>query len=296
MIAPSSVTPVPEKGQSGCWFEVRAADGTRLFPPDFVTMLYATAPFSDLWCGIDIHRVDVVSNESGADDAGTCGGGSAGSGAAPRTYLDATSSTNSAAVGIALHEVGHTAFGFADEYEYYAGCWTGEAGRNGYPGGAPFEPNVTAYSDRSTIKWRAVLTAPADALPTTSNANCAQCDTQPNPRPDGYVGACAGARYYHCGASRPSYTCRIRALGNPFCGVCPKTIRDTLTPHLPAAYQALWWNVPGGSESGWGINVAFQKDLIFATWFASFAYTVDGVSQTKQVTRRIYRPPGTLCQ
>ena len=32
-------------------------------------------------------------------------------------------------------------------------------------------------------------------------------------------------------------------------------------------YEGLWWNAPGGSESGWGINFAHQGDVIFATWF-----------------------------
>ncbi len=32
------------------------------------------------------------------------------------------------AAEIGLHEMGHTAFGFADEYEYYQGCNSGEAG------------------------------------------------------------------------------------------------------------------------------------------------------------------------
>jgi len=32
-------------------------------------------------------------------------------------------------------------------------------------------------------------------------------------------------------------------------------------------YQGLWWNAPAGSESGWGINLAHQGDVIFATWF-----------------------------
>ena len=31
-------------------------------------------------------------------------------------------------------------------------------------------------------------------------------------------------------------------------------------------YQGLWWAV-GGAESGWGINLAHQSDVIFATWF-----------------------------
>jgi len=32
-------------------------------------------------------------------------------------------------------------------------------------------------------------------------------------------------------------------------------------------YEGLWWNSPAGSESGWGINLAHQGDVIFATWF-----------------------------
>jgi hypothetical protein len=40
------------------------------------------------------------------------------------------------------------------------------------------------------------------------------------------------------------------------------------SPNLAATtnYQDLWW-VPGGAESGWGINLAHQSDTIFATWF-----------------------------
>jgi len=40
-------------------------------------------------------------------------------------------------------------------------------------------------------------------------------------------------------------------------------------PNLALAtnYQDLWWAVPGGSESGWGINLTHQDDTIFASWF-----------------------------
>lgn len=40
-------------------------------------------------------------------------------------------------------------------------------------------------------------------------------------------------------------------------------------PNLTLAtnYQDLWWAVPAGSESGWGINFTHQGDTIFATWF-----------------------------
>ncbi len=33
------------------------------------------------------------------------------------------------------------------------------------------------------------------------------------------------------------------------------------------SYQGLWWKSPAGSESGWGINLTHQGDIVFATWF-----------------------------
>ena len=118
-------------------------------------------------------------------------------------------------------------------------------------------------------------------------------------------------------------------------------------------YEGSWWNAPAGSESGWGVNLAHQGDVIFATWFtydaagrpwwmsmtanrtsnsvfsgtlfethgpalnttpfnpnavsyspvgagtltfsgannATFAYTVNGIAQTKAITRMVF---GTL--
>ncbi len=32
-------------------------------------------------------------------------------------------------------------------------------------------------------------------------------------------------------------------------------------------FEGAWWSAPAGSESGWGINLAHQDDVIFATWF-----------------------------
>jgi hypothetical protein len=40
---------------------------------------------------------------------------------------------------------------------------------------------------------------------------------------------------------------------------------------VPPNYQALWWG--GEAESGWGVNVAHQGDILFATWFT---YDTDG--------------------
>ena len=39
------------------------------------------------------------------------------------------------------------------------------------------------------------------------------------------------------------------------------------------SYEGLWWNEPANSQSGWGINVAHQGGVIFATWFT---YDEDG--------------------
>jgi hypothetical protein len=138
------------------------------------------------------------------------------------------------------------------------------------------------------------------------------------------------------------------------------TCRFGVQPDLALAtnYQDLWWNAPPGSESGWGVSLTHQGNVVFAAWYtydatgaplwmvvaaalsaprvysgtlyrtsgpafnavpfnpasvvetpvgtatftfvdgnrATFAYTVDGVSQTKDITRQIFRSPGTLCQ
>jgi hypothetical protein len=38
-------------------------------------------------------------------------------------------------------------------------------------------------------------------------------------------------------------------------------------PGAEPNFQDLWWRSPAGSESGWGLNVAHQGDIVFATWF-----------------------------
>jgi IgA Peptidase M64 len=149
-----------------------------------------------------------------------------GSGGAVATFSKAPG-----AMEIALHEMGHTAFGFADEYEYYAGCGI-DTEHDNYPGIEPSQPNVTANADRNTIKWRD-LVQQSTPMPTTKNANCGICDPQPSPVPDGTVGAFEGADYYHCGCYRPEFNCRMRALGNPYCAVCQKVIVDHLSLYLP---------------------------------------------------------------
>lgn len=272
---------------------------------NLVDTFQLTPPFDELWCALNVHRVDVTSTDSGADDPGSCADGSSGSGATPATYFDATFcgdgnirrlltcntataqsvagaqvpaydmamvivntsqyggsggavatfSTNPSSVEIAIHEMGHTAFAFADEYEYYAGCDSGETTQNNYSGGEPAKPNVTINTNSASIKWKAQLTAPADPLPTTNNANCAQCDPQANPKAADYVGAYEGANYFHCDCYRPSYDCKMRALGVPFCKVCEQIIRDTMAPFMPAPVTLTWAN-PAAITYGTALGAA----------------------------------------
>ena len=282
----------------------------------FVNLLRATDPFPDLWCGINVFRIDVVSTDSGADDPGTCGDGSAGSGATPRTYFDSTfcgdggsrrllscnddaavdvanahvpenhvtmvmvnsseyggssdgrtakMSTNAQSAEIALHEMGHLVFAFGDEYDCRT-CTAGETGHDHFGGGEPAAPNVTINTNANTIKWKTQLTSATDALPTTTNANCAAHDAQANPKGANYVGAYEGANYFHCGCYRPSFACRMQALGNPFCAVCQAVIRSTLQPFLPAESLTLttpsitFTNIPEGLG---GVGVTTYRAIVF---------------------------------
>jgi IgA Peptidase M64 len=143
----------------------------------------------------------------------------------------ATFSRSSGAADIAIHEMGHTAFGLADEYEYYSGCQS-DSGHAKHSGSEPSQPNITTNSNRTTTKWRALIQA-STPVPTTKNVNCAICDPQSTTVPPGTIGLFEGADYYHCNVYRPEFNCRRRNINQPFCGVCQEVIVKKLTPFLP---------------------------------------------------------------
>jgi IgA peptidase M64 len=151
---------------------------------------------------------------------------SGGSGGAVATFSKAQGSAE-----IAIHEMGHTYFGLADEYEYFSGCAT-DHGHDKHSKTEPSQPNITTTKDRAKVKWRDLIQS-ATPVPTTSNANCANCDPQPSPVPVGTIGLFEGADYFHCGVYRPEFDCRMRNLNKPFCGVCQQVIVKKLTPFLP---------------------------------------------------------------
>jgi hypothetical protein len=231
----------------------------------FADTFLAAAPFDALIDRINIFRLNVASTESGADIPNqqirrrTFFDSSFGAGSMERLLVCGTATalrvaaqqlpefsvaivvvnspvyggsggsvaTYSLAAGadlVALHETGHTAFGLADEYAYYAGG--NETGHDHFPGGEPAEPNVTANTNAATLKWRgAVATA---SLPMMTNLACGQEDPRPSLHPAGTVGLFEGARYFHCGAFRPEFNCRMRMIDQPFCTVCQGVIRARL--------------------------------------------------------------------
>lgn len=272
------VTPIVRTGAgSERWDLVILGDG---FVEDELS-LYATevdrivaevlsiAPFDELRGAINVHRVDVASDESGAGDQidqvfrRTYFDSSFGAFGIDRLLvtdeslaldvaIDAVPEMNavlvlvnserhggsggavsvvSRATGasrIAIHELGHSSFGLADEYAYYADC--SDPNRANYTGAEPAEPNVTASVP--DLKWSDAQT-PGIPVPTMSNPDPNECNPHPSPVPDGTVGAFEGARYFRRGMYRPAYRCMMRVLSDPFCAVCRDTIRRVLAPYVP---------------------------------------------------------------
>jgi hypothetical protein len=131
---------------------------------------------------------------------------------------------------VAIHQMAHSAFGLADEYEFFAGCGV-DSDRDTHPAFEPVHPNVTL--DSTGAKWADLIDA-ATTVPTTENADCSQCDPQADPAPGAVVvGTYEGAHYHHCAAYRPAFDCMMRNFGE-FCPVCQRRILEVLAPFQPA--------------------------------------------------------------
>lgn len=112
---------------------------------------------------------------------------------------EAVMSMNQYSAELALHELGHTMFGLADEYAN-----PGEICAD--PNGEPPKPNATRDTDPGTLKWRAFVAADT-ALPTPEGAY-----------PVGTVGLFLGGD--NCAdVYRPTEDSRMRTLGKPWYAV-----------------------------------------------------------------------------
>lgn len=132
----------------------------------------------------------------------------------------------------ALHELGHSVFGLADEYDSWRGCGL-DTNRNYRSGSEPAAPNVTKRKVRADVKWNHLID-PSTVLPTVDNLNCSNCNTRGGSivLPAGTVGLFEGAKYYHCRIYRPVFSCIMRMPSSPFCPVCAERIRQTMEPYV----------------------------------------------------------------
>lgn len=123
----------------------------------------------------------------------------------------ATMSVHASAVELALHEIGHTAFALADEYEY-GSCSLGAE---------PAEVNVSRNGTRN-VKWGSNIAA-ATPVPTAAGVY-----------PNGTVGAFTGAQYCASGKFRPTENSRMRTLGYPWHVVNENAVRTVMAKYTGA--------------------------------------------------------------
>lgn len=122
----------------------------------------------------------------------------------------ATLSMHASSTEVALHEIGHTAFAMADEYEYGT-CSTSSEPREG---------NVSLNRNR-TVKWGSQIAA-ATAVPTPLG-------TYPN----GTVGTFQGGQYCTSGKYRPTENSRMRTLGYPWHAVNERLAKAVFAKFAP---------------------------------------------------------------
>lgn len=172
-----------------CWMEGGADTETRI-----------NAALS-MWVP-DYDLVVIILNET---SGGGCGGGG-------RQTV-----TRGSGWATMAHEFGHGTGGLADEY-----CRAGT-----YSGSEPGDVNVTANTDRATLKWGRFVD-PATPLPTGVNpspGNGACTGYNQGAPPAGWddsqdAGLFEGAQYMDEGLYRPVVNCRMRGNAPPYCPVC----------------------------------------------------------------------------
>ncbi|MEZ6195621.1 MAG: M64 family metallopeptidase [Planctomycetota bacterium] len=112
---------------------------------------------------------------------------------------------NSSGLQVAVHELGHSIFGLADEYDYGASSST-------YTGNELGQVNVSIHDATSMAalqtKWHYWIGTEG-------------------------VSAFEGARYYQFGIFRPKSNCKMRSNGQPFCPVC----REATLEHILGMYH-----------------------------------------------------------
>ncbi len=136
-------------------------------------------------------------------------------------------------LNVLLHELGHSAFGLADEYGGTSSPLTSE----------PREPNVTLNTNAVTLKWGRLLTRnipiptqTTDQQSHTQNGTSLVASDVRGQEPTNAVGLFEGGKYSDRGVWRASRWCRMLSIGpfHPnFCPVCDDAIRRAVAPYVP---------------------------------------------------------------
>jgi hypothetical protein len=150
----------------------------------------------------------------------------------------ASTSTNAAANEIAIHEIGHSFAGLADEY------WAGDQYANE-------KPNMTQESNPSLVKWKNWM-------------NINNVGIYP-------YGSSGNQAIWH----RPHENCKMRYLGFPFCSVCTEAFIDQIYSLATPIKQAI---PAASNVTYNGLPIDFQVDLIYPNPNTlSVKWTLNGV-------------------
>lgn len=114
---------------------------------------------------------------------------------------------------IVSHELGHSLFGLADEYEFSRPS-----------GSCTVGPNVWFSARAEDLPWGDMLTT--NELPTPSSASF------------GTIGAFEGGGYCARGRYRPTHNCMMRTLGTGLCPVCQREVARTMAALAPGSVNS----------------------------------------------------------
>ncbi len=128
-----------------------------------------------------------------------------------------------------IHELGHSIFDLADEYNY---------GREDtYTGVEPWEENITIATEIAALKWSdLVITSSAfsspTSIPTQTQPDCSD-ETLPLANvDDDIVGTFEGSKYRRCGIYRSEHTSRMRNSDEEFNAVGRREIIRILSEYV----------------------------------------------------------------
>lgn len=188
--------------------------------------------------------------------------------------------TRGADWSVVAHEFGHGFASLADEY-----CRAGT-----HSGGEPGRVNVTANTDRRTLKWRRYV-RPTTPVPTGVNPDPGSglCTNWTEGTRPGWwdsardAGLFEGASYKDEGLYRPAENCRMRGNRPPFCPICYTEAKRIQHPFTGRTFE----QVVTGDFNGDG-----RDDVLVHTGNSIQIYRSDA-SQLDLVFSAVERVPGS---